>query len=160
MDSNTKIIILVLILVFIKFFISNIDYFANTAPQQFKLYNPTYKVYLYTYDNKNLSFTTDKNKASLFYVDSEKNLKIEKYFIYEYLDGKSYIKLDTKKQNRYTLKFDDKFIYNGETNSKYFLIFGSDFGKNISVALRVPNYSDILFRPRESNAVLFQKITN
>ena len=118
MDFNTKIIILVLILVFIKFFIPNVDNFANTSSNSeecttelvnpipakyscptgktllggkcweskteckplisnssFKIYNPTFKVYLQRIDDNNLEITSDINLATLFNVDNLLNLK-------------------------------------------------------------------------------------
>ena len=69
MDTNTKIIILVLILVFIKFFIPNIDNFDNTTIA-FTIFNPTFKVYLQRINSDTLVFTPDKEKASYFYINN------------------------------------------------------------------------------------------
>ena len=122
MDSNTKIIILVLILVLIKIFAPTIDYFENIKPESeqcttilvnpkpakcekyscptgqkllvnqcweekkecvspntinnssFKIYNPTFKVYLQRIDDTNFAFTSDSKLATLFNIDSTNNL--------------------------------------------------------------------------------------
>ena len=68
MDSNTKIIILVLILVFIKFFIPNVDNFDNSTNTPFKIFNSTFNVYLQIIDSNTLVFTPDSEKASLFFT--------------------------------------------------------------------------------------------
>ena len=78
-DSNTKIIILVLILVFIKFFSTNVDHFVNNSNSnsnsnsKFKIYNSVNKVYLQISDNNTLVFTPDVSKASLFFIRDNDN---------------------------------------------------------------------------------------
>jgi hypothetical protein len=126
MDSNTKIIILVLILVFIKYFIPNIDNFKSTPPpKQFLIYYPTGALYLYRIDDNNLEFTSDKQKASKFNVDSNNNLKYFNslnslnYFCTFYKTGLTwYIKLTTVLPSN-SIKFEDKKIYINSNVNQY-----------------------------------------
>jgi hypothetical protein len=79
MDSNTKIVILILILVFIKFFSTNVDHFVlysnsnSNSNSKFKIYNSVNKVYLQISDNNTLVFTPDESKASVFFIQANDN---------------------------------------------------------------------------------------
>ena len=108
MDSYTKIVILILILVFIKFFIPNVDHFADT-PKKFKIYNSTNKVYLQV-SNNTLKFTTDVSKASIFDDVPGKFLVYDGLFFND--SGKSMKLIVNPEPNQdYILKFNNNFIY-------------------------------------------------
>ena len=79
MDSNTKIVILLLILVFIKFFSTNVDHFENNSNSKFKIYNSTNEVYLQISDNNTLVLTPDKLKASVFGIQNNDGFNYLRY---------------------------------------------------------------------------------
>ena len=81
MDSNTKIVILVLILVLINFFIPNVDHFENNSNSKFKIYNSTNKVYLQISGNNTLVFTPDESKASLFKLENDIYIRYRESYI-------------------------------------------------------------------------------
>ena len=161
MDSNTKIIILVLILVFIKYFIPNIDNFDNTTTP-FKIFNPTFKVYLQRINSDTLVFTPDKEKASYFYINNHRQVV---YSTSSVIDNTVNIRskeamitnngwnldLDNNKMklintvSSTNIQFDDKNIFSRQNMNKILLIVNNNYSYGFFKNPQLDNNNSIDF---------------